>query len=110
MDGKDWAIIGLLLVAFAGPLGVHLYHKRKNVWSGGNASSTNPGGHGPLSDTVPGDNAVDDSRRIGAGIAAVGGRALTEGAKMGHRGAKNYGSRAHRHDHMQIGGAVGTQH
>ena len=108
MDKKDWAIVVLLLLAFSGPLGVHLWHqsKQKRSWDAGNIAGANPGGTGPISDTVPGFPAIDDGRRMGAAIGAVGGRAMAEGAKAGHRGAKAYGNRAHRHDHMLTGGAV----
>lgn len=103
MDNKDWIIIGLLLLAFGGPLGVHIWHQRQRT---PRVAVSNVGGRGPLADTVPGAPAIDDGRRIGAAIGTVGGRAFTEGAKAGVTGGKAYGSRQHHHEHLQLGGAV----
>jgi hypothetical protein len=89
MDWKDYALITAAVLLLAGPLGVHFYYR----------------GKGRVQKGPQGDNLIDDNRRIGTMLSLVGGRALSEGAKLQKRGALRYANDQDNKAQQQVGGA-----
>ena len=96
METKDYIIVFLILVVIGGPLAVHVHHKGKGSLRKGPQNTSDAGVGGII---------INDTRRLGMAVAAVGGKVVAEGAKLLKRGSLAHDNREEDKKQQKVGGA-----